>query len=385
MWEVDRQLAELANGFDFLLQVTPANNNEAWHVFRRNNFEKNPDFSYRPLPIDPALAKRKLYLVPIERIEDPTLAQLFREQQLELGRKFSMLGDRNTRRFLYGSLQLYGPPEDDLIKLAEDILSKIPTRSKDESSANSINAEIFAAQVKKELAYLHTKYHGVQTSVEIRKDITGLMVSQGNVLIGKTVKIPETRVPALIQHEVGTHVLTYINGRAQPFRQLYIGLAGYEELQEGLAVLSEYMIGGLTRPRMRLLAARVIAVHQMITGASFVEVFHSLNNVYGFERRTAFTIAMRTFRSGGLTKDSVYLKGLEGLLTYLKNGGSLDTLFVGKISVAHVAIVRELQLRNVLRSAPLSPRYLDYPAIEEKLIKLKNGLTPLELITRSKL
>ena len=28
---------------------------------------------------------------------------------------------------------------------------------------------------------------------------------------------------------------------------------------------------------------------------------------------------------------------------------------------------------------------IDHPAIEEKLIKLKNGLTPLELITRSKL
>ncbi len=95
------------------------------------------------------------------------------------------------------------------------------------------------------------------------------MVSQGNLLIGTHTKIPLSRVEALIQHEVGTHVLTYLNGRAQPFRQLYIGLAGYEELQEGLAVLSEYMVDGLSRPRLRLLAARVVAARHMIAGGIF--------------------------------------------------------------------------------------------------------------------
>ena len=50
------------------------------------------------------------------------------------------------------------------------------------------------------------------------------MVSNGNLLIGKRLQIPESRVEALIQHEVGTHVLTYVNGRNQPFQQLYCGL-----------------------------------------------------------------------------------------------------------------------------------------------------------------
>ena len=85
------------------------------------------------------------------------------------------------------------------------------------------------------------------------------MVSRGNLNIGKRVKIPESRVEALIQHEVGTHVLTYINGMDQPFQQLYCGLAGSDELQEGLAVLSEYLVGGLSAPRFRILAGRVMA------------------------------------------------------------------------------------------------------------------------------
>ena len=80
------------------------------------------------------------------------------------------------------------------------------------------------------------------------------MVSNGNLLIGRKAKIPASRVDALVQHEVGTHLLTYFNGRAQPFQMLYTGLAGYEEMQEGIAVLSEYLVDGLSVPRLRLLA-----------------------------------------------------------------------------------------------------------------------------------
>ncbi len=124
VWEADRQLADICSGFDFLLQVTPTNTNAAWAEFKKYSFEKTPEFKYRPLPIDPSISKRKLFKIPLERIEDPTLAQLFREQQLELDRKFTMLNDRGTERFLYGSLQVYGSIKEPLIKLALELLSE---------------------------------------------------------------------------------------------------------------------------------------------------------------------------------------------------------------------------------------------------------------------
>ncbi|MCH5599357.1 flavohemoglobin expression-modulating QEGLA motif protein [Niabella ginsengisoli] len=60
----------------------------------------------------------------------------------------------------------------------------------------------------------------------------------------------------MLQHEIGTHVVTYYNGKAQPLELFSIGVPGYEELQEGLAVLAEYLNDGLTNSRMRTLAAR---------------------------------------------------------------------------------------------------------------------------------
>ena len=51
--------------------------------------------------------------------------------------------------------------------------------------------------------------------------ITSLLIS---LFLGKKIRIPKRRVDALLQREIGTHVVTYVNGRAQLFQQLYAGL-----------------------------------------------------------------------------------------------------------------------------------------------------------------
>lgn len=380
VWTVDKQLAEVSNAFDFLLQVTPINNKEAWLAFNRNHFSRTPQFIYRPLPIDTSLAKRELFKIPIERIEDPALAQLFRERQLEIDRELTMLIDMGTPRFLYGSLQLFGKVDENLLKVAKELLEQLPPRSRGESLGNSIDAKMFAERAKLELNYFRKKLPDLNTKITVREDLMGLMVSKGNLLIGAKTKIPRARIEALIAHEVGTHVLTYLNGKSQPFQQLYIGLPGYDELQEGLAVLAEYLVGGLTNSRMRLLAARVVAAHSLIEGASFIEVFHQLNKEYKFKRQTAFDISTRTFRGGGLTKDALYLRGLVQLLEYIKNGGELKPLFIGKIASNYIPIIKELQLRKVLHPSPLFPRYFEDPKTSTRLEKIKNGISLINII-----
>ncbi len=383
--DVDHQLAGISNSFDFLLQVTPINSEQAWSVFRRKKYEREPTFYYRARPFDPDILKRKLYSILIERVEDPTLAQLFKDKRAELDRQISMITDRATKRFLFGSMQLYGGVDDQLSKFANIILNRIPPRSREKSSGRILDAEEFARYASIEIEYYRRIYPEFAAKVQIRDDISpGLMVSRGHLLVGSKTGIPPARVEALIQHEIGTHLLTYYNGKAQPFHQLYTGLPGYEELQEGLAVISEYLVGGLSKPRLRILAGRVIAVGCLVEGATFVDTFKKLYIDYGFEQRTAFIITLRVYRGGGLTKDAIYLRGLKNLLDYLKLGGELEPLFVGKVSANHLPIIEELQYRKVLKSAPLRPRYLTDPKASERLERLRGGLSLLDLIERRK-
>ncbi|MEX0702131.1 MAG: flavohemoglobin expression-modulating QEGLA motif protein [Planctomycetales bacterium] len=380
VWEADRRLAAIADSFDFLLQATPVNAEAAWREFRRTKCSQPPTFHYRPLVVDPALLKRQLYTVPLEKIDDPTLAHVLRQKQDELDRKITMLSDIGTRRFLWGSLQVYGRVEPALLALAEDVLERVPA-GRDASEGGLLDAAAFARRAREEIAHYRRIHPPFRPVVIVRDDMySGLLVSDGNLLIGRETKVPRRRAEALVQHEIGTHSVTYYNGRAQPLHLLSSGFAGYDGLQEGLAVLAEYLVGGLNRPRLRLLAGRVLAVERLIEGASFVETFRLLEKQHGFAPRVAYTIAMRVYRGGGLTKDAMYLRGLTEVLDYLRGGGDIAPLYVGKMAVEHVPIVRELLHREVLTPPPLRPRYLDAAGAADRISRLSRGATVLELV-----
>ncbi len=383
-WEVDGRLAAVADAFDFLLEVTPANPREAWNEFRRAGYEREPHLHYRPLRIDPAGVKRRLFEIPVERVEDPALALLFHQKQEEIDRQVTMLLDRNTPRFQLGSRALYGDVSRELVETALGLLERLPARSRERRGGKRFDAEAFRRRAKQELEWYAKRWKRFRSDVEVRADLgAGLMVSSGRLIVGAEASIPGSRVEALIQHEIGTHVVTYFNGRAQRFQLLHAGLAGYDALQEGLAVLAEHLVGGLSKPRLRLLAARVVAADLLVRGAGFLEIFRALVEQHGFERRTAFGITLRICRGGGLTKDALYLQGLIDVLAYFSRGGRLRPLLVGKLAVEHVPIIRELEWREIVRKPLLMPRYLELPHVAARLERVREGLTVFDLIERS--
>ncbi|MEZ4537092.1 MAG: DUF1704 domain-containing protein [Cyanobacteriota/Melainabacteria group bacterium] len=177
-------------------------------------------------------------------------------------------------------------------------------------------------------------------------------------------------------------MLTNYNGKAQPFRQLSAGLPGYDELQEPLAVLSEYLVGGLSNRRMRTLAMRVMAVHWLVEGASFVEVFRNFTKEYELHREISFSVAMRVFRGGGFTKDVVYLRGLLSLLDHLRHGLDIEMLYVGKFGLSYLPIIRELLWRNVLVPARLKPHFFQSEEAMKRLAKVREGATVMDLVKK---
>ncbi|MBK8983728.1 MAG: flavohemoglobin expression-modulating QEGLA motif protein [Ignavibacteria bacterium] len=372
----DRQLAELCDGYDFILQVSPINEAEARTDFKRRKYKKLTVFNYRPLAFDPSEFKRKLWNIPIEEIEDPALRNLFSEKREEIDLQISMMVNLDSPQFHYGSLQLYGNVSKSLSDFAEKILTLFTKKENSKGSKERISASEFYIYVKEEFSYYSVEYPSFIPEVEINKDMySGLIVSKNKLLIGKEFAVRRNRVESLIHHEVGTHLLTYFNGLIQPFRQLHTGLSGYEELQEGLAVLSEYLTGGLNISRLRLLAARVKTAQYMIDGADFVESFHNLVNNYNFSAESSFTIVMRIYRGGGLTKDIIYLRGFLEILKYIESGGEIEQLFVGKISFSNISIMNELRLRKILKPIPLLPRYLKDAESQIRLKELRNGFT----------
>lgn len=378
----DAALTAVGRDFDLLLHVTPVNVRAAWQEFSDGRFARTPEFHYRPRPVQVTRLKRRLFAIPLERIEDPTLAMIFAAKRDELDRQLTLIADRCTPRFLHGSQQIYGAVDRSLSEQARELLHRLPPQEAAPDHVSLLNASEFAERAGQVLERYRQRQPQFSARAVVREDVSGLLVSHGDLLIGPDVRVPQRRVAAVVAHEIDTHILTWHNGGRQPFHQLQMGLAGYETLQEGLAVVAEYLAGGLDGNRLRLLAGRVIAVECVTAGAEFTETFRVLHREWGFAPYTAFLIAMRVYRGGGFTKDAVYLRGLIQLLEYLGRGGAIEPLLLGKFSLEHLPFIEELRWRKILEPLTLRPQYLNTEEAEKRLNRLRQHPSLRELAER---
>lgn len=379
VFKIDRQLTEIESSYQFLLLVSPVNMHEIRETYFESNFKELHEYQYRLLTIDPDLLKRKLFNLRIDEIDDPALSFIFKEKREELDQQITMLNERGNRNFFYNSIRLYHIVEQELRQEALNILNKLPEED-NIPDEERINAQEFSAMARKEFGYFQEQDPEFKSKIHIREDVNVIMVSRGELYIPADYTMSRREAEALIQHEVGIHVLTYYNGSRQPLTQLCSGLAHYDPLQEGLAVLAEYFAGGLTINRLRLLAGRVIAGAALIEGGDFHSIFKLLYNDHGFSKERAFNITCRIMQGGGFLKDIIYLKGLLELTDFIKAGGDPAPLLLGKFALKHLNVIKDLTEREILKPAALKPRYMESEDYEQKLTKIREGLSLSQLI-----
>ncbi len=377
----DRSIDEIAQSFDFLLSVTPINARQAFDEFQQSDFQYAPHFLYRPLGVDVEEQKRKLYSVAFDHLEDPVLYHLYREKQQEIDLQLTMLAHMHRRQYTDFGRALYGSVEPELLTLASDVLAhcRMPV---DEGEIPLVGCYEVVQKSREMVDAYHHEEPSFRARVEIRDDLPpGLMVTGEKLLISRHTVMEQRRVDALLHHEIGVHLLTYFNGSAQGLRLFRTGLSGYEGVQEGLAVLAEHLAGGMTRQRLRLIAGRVVACAAMLDGATFVDTYRLMTQQHGFDAANAFNMVLRIYRGGGLPKDAIYLRGLNEVLQHLRKGGALDPFWMGKISAAHFPVMQELSLRGLLRPPGIRPAFLLLPRANERLEKIRSGLSIAEMAT----
>ncbi|MDT0649014.1 flavohemoglobin expression-modulating QEGLA motif protein [Autumnicola edwardsiae] len=384
VFEIDRELSKIEKSYQFLWLVSPSNIYDIKKTFFESNYEEVLDYHYRLLPVDPDVLKRKLYNLKIEEVDDPAMSQIFREKREELDQQITMLNERGTRNFFYNSIRLHKGVGRDLCKEAEQVLNEIEEgqENSDVDEKDLIDSLEFSSLARKEFDYFRNQDENFKGKVHIRKDVNIMMVSQGELYVPHDYKMRRKESEALIQHEVGTHVLTYHNGKRQPLEQLSIGLADYDPLQEGLAVMAEYMVDGLTRNRLRTLAGRVIAGKALMDGGDFREIFRLLNKRYGFSPERAFNITSRIMQGGGFLKDIIYMQGLVELRKYLQDGGEYEPLLAGKFGIKHTGVIKELTDREILNPGALRPSYLLTENVKEKLNLIREGLPLSKMVSK---
>lgn len=373
---VDAELVHLDAEVDWLLALSPVQTDLAWERFDASGRTAVPALCYPDLVVDLDAVGDRLQALPVREIESPLLSELLAEKQREIERQVELVRLRDTDGFIAASLGLFGGVEPGLLELAGRILGH---PGQDRGLEADAGIDVFMQAVEDELAWYRAASPGFDVDVVVDNDLSSLMmVSHGTLYVDAGLRIPHARVQPLIQHEIGTHVVTRHNGRRQSLKQLEVGLAHYDPLQEGLGVLAEFLAGYLPLQRLRVLAARVVAVDMAIHGEGVPAIFDLLHETHGLPTDEAFDVAIRALRGGGLTKDAVYLDGLRELLDYLRGGGALEPLFVGKFALSHQVLLDQLADEGWVAPPDLLPRYFSHPDFQARLARCRD--TPVEAL-----
>jgi uncharacterized protein (TIGR02421 family) len=372
---VDRALCGLDDRIDWLRAFSPFDSHRLWHDFVASGYRDVPPLAYQTRDPELPAVRQRLLELPVADVELPALRALLHEKQREIDRHIELIALRDTDGVLAASIDLWGDVEPGLRAQAEATMQSLRGQHQ---SGGEVGLETVLPAARELLARYRDRDPRLASRIVVDDDLNSkLMVSQGHLHIDRNIRVPRDQVEPLMQHEIGTHVVTRHNGSLQPIEQLGTGLAHYDSLQEGLGVLSEYLSGHLSADRLRVLAARVIATDMVCHGACVPEIFHRLIESE-LDAHDAFDVALRAGRGGGLTKDVVYLRGLCDLLAYLARGGTLEWLFVGKFSLSQLAALEQLAGAGHVIEPALLPTYLDTDLGRARLERCR-GLTVTEL------
>ncbi|WP_298896218.1 flavohemoglobin expression-modulating QEGLA motif protein [uncultured Psychroserpens sp.] len=341
LFDIDANLNRLVKKIEVLNYINPLNIQREKKQFFSSKFTYDPVFKYPKMRFNGYKLHRLFFSQRLERITDDDIRQLYEDVIYEYSGLIECIETINQgRKFYFNSLKSFGTPTEKDIDNAKFIL-RFDDSDFDEEMLPMYSAND-AVDYFKEYSKRYDFDYNIKLSTNLSAAAMVLNHSQ-TLVLHKNHKFSKNQLKVLTNHEVGVHMVTTFNGLAQPLKVFSNGFPNNVETQEGLAVYSEYMSGCLTMKRLKELAYRVIAVDTLNKGYSFADTFDLLYSQYKLNRDKAFSITLRVHRGGGFTKDHQYLTGINRVYNYAKQGGDLDILLTGKVTLDYIDTIKKLQ------------------------------------------
>jgi len=352
---IDKMLAQLDQELLRLPPLKPTNLSEERARLTEDR-RYNPTFQYAPLTKEAGEIRDRLQLV---QTDDSPLGILLRKKAIELLARLDLLQARgDAKRFTRSSSMLFGLPQSDLLTAASSILKSqvacdLPPHPDDRITPEKA-APMFAEALER------YGLHDWQVSVR-RKLVADCTVGGNSVYLREGALFSKMHIDALIAHEIETHVITAENGDHQPYQLLRRGCAGYMDTQEGLAIFNQNRVLSEHHDKRYGPARSVLAVAYALEH-SFAETRAYLEEELGYRPEKALSKAIDvkrgltdTSQPGAFTKGLVYLRGLRAIEQFVTGGGNLADLYVGKVALEDMDLVRQIP---DLRPAIILPSFL---------------------------
>jgi uncharacterized protein (TIGR02421 family) len=339
--------------------------------FRRGACEL-PDPVYPPLDFDADTKIREFKAIRARiRGRNPVEA-LLRRRCDEFGEVVRLLKARGTRRFFQHSVRLYGEPRRELRDSGDDNLEIARLWAARALRARTPEPRTLPAQEALAIIeHIVRPVLGEAVRLRVSPRLTAdAAAGATSIAVRRDARFSPRQARALAHHEGLWHVLTSLNGYAQPvLTVLGVGLPGFTTSQEGGGVLAEHLSGNATLERFRELGERALVVDYAAQGADYLQVFRYLCE--RFPEQRAAQMCERVFRGGVLgggapfTRDAVYQRGYVRVFNFVRHAveagqpGLLTAFFCGKMSLEDAPLVAALLEEGLVTPPPRVPAWAE--------------------------
>ncbi len=351
----DRALAQLDRDIALLRNIRPTNLREE-RERALADLRYNPVFQYAPISLDIADVQRRLQDVSVDA---SPLGILLERKRQELLKKLDVLQSRgNARLFSAASQALYGAPTTQLVADAAGLLATQTACELPPPPEEWLTPEDVVPLFEQAL-----RDYGLHDWQVMVRDglVTDCAAGDKRLFLRAGARFTKQHVQALVTHEIETHVLTSENGQMQPYELFRRGFANYLDTQEGLAIYNQNRVLSAYSEK-RFHHARSVLAAKYALGHSFADTRRYLVEAlhYRPEKALGKTIELKrgladTAEPGCFTKTLVYFRGLKAIERYIASGGDMKALYMGKIAVEDLPVLRQVE---GVKPALLIPSYL---------------------------
>jgi uncharacterized protein (TIGR02421 family) len=276
--------------------------------------------------------------------DDSIMGVLLKQRRNELVNMAFLLKHIGSQDVTDYFIKLFGKPDKKLVNEAKKFLHKkiivSETKKKQFLDTRQIKERI-------EQAFKKHNINGWKVKEKNIPSIAAVLPSAKTLYLRKKVRLSNDFLNKMIVHEVENHIFRAENGAKQPYKLFSMGFPNYLVTEEGLAIYSEEKLKMNFERRLRNCAARVVAA-DLMQKKSFYEIYNFFTQY--FTPQKSFRLAARakrgmgdTSKKGGCVKDYIYFKGYLLIKNYLRKGGDLKKLYIGKIGVEHMPLLKEIE------------------------------------------
>ncbi len=346
---IDRKLADSFRGINIIRSLTPTNLQEQKQLFFKKEID-SPIFEYGNTNTELLkLQKEKLKSL---KLDSSTLGTIFGESRDEQLKKIDLVMSIGNENFNEKSEALYGSPAGYLVEYATKNYKR---KSPSSSSKQFIRGEEVYNEIKKFLVRNQIP-HRITMMKELSSRVS-VIVSENRALVSvrNDAKFTKEELRGTIAHEIETHLYRALNAQKQKYKIFSMGLSGYKDAEEGLAIKNKEVI--YKNPRRYDTKCIYVLAIKHAQSHSFSETFGYLKTL-GVDDNASWNITYKvkrglkdTSKPGAFTKDLVYLRGFLEIDKLWNKPETIKRLYIGRIGISSLKLIDNLNFIN-------PPKYL---------------------------